>query len=514
MTDARGAGAPALLDEAMRLHQQGNLEQATNFYSEALKQEPNNSQALRLYGILAREIGNHELSLKLLINLAKLQPENSIAYDEIGLTYMASGHLDDAANALDHALGIDPNSLRTLSNKGALLHFRGRAAEAVAIYRKALAIDPGDIDTQCNLAKALADSGAAEAGIKLCNSAIKQTENHPLPVSIKATILADTGKHQEAADLFESLREFAEYDESVLINLGFSYQQLGELEKASLAWRQAVDINPHNARAVSDLAYTLITEGNSKLALELCEGFLLRHPAEPLVLAAAAYSISAGNHECSIPELLDYQNLIYPIKIKCPEGFASLDEFNSELGKIITSDDSLTAEPLNKSTSGGSQTGELELHSNPALQQLRDIIQSTIEKTCGQLKQHGLAKHPMLTKKASEYGLRAWGTLLNSGGRQTSHIHPTAWISGVYYVSVPEDLDGEAGWIELGNPPERTGILPQLPDNFATHRVKPEPGLIVLFPSYMYHQTISFKSASPRISIAFDALPFSSMAMF
>ncbi len=514
MTDARRSGAPALLDEAMRLHQQGNLEQATNFYSEALKQEPDNTQALRLYGILSRETGNPELSLKLFIHLAKIQPENPVAYDEMGLTYMATGHLDDATNALEHALSIDPNSLRTLSNKGALLHFRGYASEAVAIYRNALDIDPDDIDVQCNLAKALADSGEAEAGITLCNSAIKHTDNHPLPVSIKATILADIGQHQEAAELFETLREFAEYDESVLINLGFSYQQLGETKKASQAWRQAVDINPHNARAVSDLAYALITEGDSKLALELCEGFLLRHPAEPLVLAAAAYSVAAGNHQCSIPDLLDYQSLVHQIRIECPEEFANIDEFNAELCKVVTSHSSLTAEPLNKSTSGGSQTGELDLNSDPALQKLRGIIQSAISDTCEHLKENGLANHPMLTKQTPEYGIRAWGTLLHSGGRQTPHIHPTAWISGVYYASVPEGLDDGAGWIEFGTPPERSAISSQLPDNFLTHKVKPEPGLIVLFPSYMYHQTIPFKSTKSRISIAFDALPFSSMAMF
>ena len=37
--------------------------------------------------------------------------------------------------------------------------------------------------------------------------------------------------------------------------------------------------------------------------------------------------------------------------------------------------------------------------------------------------------------------------------------------------------------------------------------VRPEEGLLLLFPSYFYHGTVPFEAAEPRISIAFDVLP-------
>ena len=36
---------------------------------------------------------------------------------------------------------------------------------------------------------------------------------------------------------------------------------------------------------------------------------------------------------------------------------------------------------------------------------------------------------------------------------------------------------------------------------------EPEPGLMLLFPSYFYHRTMPFESADMRISISFDVLP-------
>ena len=37
--------------------------------------------------------------------------------------------------------------------------------------------------------------------------------------------------------------------------------------------------------------------------------------------------------------------------------------------------------------------------------------------------------------------------------------------------------------------------------------IRPEEGMLVLFPSYFYHRTIPFESAQQRICIAFDAIP-------
>ena len=50
------------------------------------------------------------------------------------------------------------------------------------------------------------------------------------------------------------------------------------------------------------------------------------------------------------------------------------------------------------------------------------------------------------------------------------------------------------------------------PEDFHTTRepevrlIKPEEGLMVLFPSYFYHLTVPFEAEEVRISISFDVL--------
>ena len=37
--------------------------------------------------------------------------------------------------------------------------------------------------------------------------------------------------------------------------------------------------------------------------------------------------------------------------------------------------------------------------------------------------------------------------------------------------------------------------------------IRPEPGLLLLFPSYYYHRSLPYDGAGERISISFDLAP-------
>ena len=50
------------------------------------------------------------------------------------------------------------------------------------------------------------------------------------------------------------------------------------------------------------------------------------------------------------------------------------------------------------------------------------------------------------------------------------------------------------------------GLLTQ-PPLPAQHAVRPEPGMLVLFPSYFWHGTVPFRSEQARMTVAFDAVP-------
>jgi hypothetical protein len=71
-----------------------------------------------------------------------------------------------------------------------------------------------------------------------------------------------------------------------------------------------------------------------------------------------------------------------------------------------------------------------------------------------------------------------------------------------------KNKEGHAGWIEFGQPRDEDKYKAEP----LLYTVQPEEGLMVMFPSYMFHRTIPVNdspaqsSTDKRISIAFDVM--------
>lgn len=103
--------------------------------------------------------------------------------------------------------------------------------------------------------------------------------------------------------------------------------------------------------------------------------------------------------------------------------------------------------------------------------------------------------------------LFAWMNANPVGGFNAPHTHPGAHWSGVYYVSQPEIEDGSSGKIEFLDP--RTDLpnwrLLDAPAFKHKFNLRPKPGDLLLFPSYLVHWVYPNESDQERVSVAFNA---------
>lgn len=103
--------------------------------------------------------------------------------------------------------------------------------------------------------------------------------------------------------------------------------------------------------------------------------------------------------------------------------------------------------------------------------------------------------------------LFAWMNANPPGGFNAPHTHPGAHWSGVYYVTQPDVETGSSGKIEFLDP--RTDLpnwrLLQAPPFNAKKAIRPMPGEMILFPSYLVHWVYPNETPEERVSIAFNA---------
>jgi uncharacterized protein (TIGR02466 family) len=104
-----------------------------------------------------------------------------------------------------------------------------------------------------------------------------------------------------------------------------------------------------------------------------------------------------------------------------------------------------------------------------------------------------------------------WTNMLEAGGNQTMHAHANSFISGIFYLT-PSHPASRTVFIR---PPggsdfsfrHHTRSAAIGPYNAGKYVLpEAEPGDLVLFPSYLYHE-VPRNQGDQRITIAFNAIP-------
>jgi len=157
-----------------------------------------------------------------------------------------------------------------------------------------------------------------------------------------------------------------------------------------------------------------------------------------------------------------------------------------------------------KSNHGGwhSETGRLEFCGDPGRRLVDHMMALADEATRHILGEHfkGVVSIP--------WTLSAWVNVNRTGDFNSVHLHPGSTWSGTYYVDVGDPVDPDKGTqLHLIDPCQGrsatffAGGKTSLPSSVF---IRPKPGLMVLFPSYVPHLVFPHKGGSARISVAFN----------
>ena len=104
--------------------------------------------------------------------------------------------------------------------------------------------------------------------------------------------------------------------------------------------------------------------------------------------------------------------------------------------------------------------------------------------------------------------ITAWATVCRAGAYHAPHSHPDSAWSGVYYVDGgAENLDQPlSGMLEFLDPRAGAEAVSAPGDPYGEpFRVRPQAGLLVVFPSWLYHWVHPYAGETPRVAISFNA---------
>lgn len=381
-------------------------------------------------------------------------------------------------------------------------HQAGRFPEAEQLYRSVLARAPADVDALRLLGVVRFQRGDIAEAERLLREALRLAPDHAKAHDNLAYVLSGAGRADDALLAVQRAVELAPDNDAFAFNLGSLLIGMKREKEGIEALRRTIALNPRHAPAHQQLGTVLLKAGNPHAALEHFDAIVALGMATSGVHAHRAIALTELGDHAALSKLVDLDNLIEPAHIGDTHGFPSLQALNEALAAHVANNATLHED---RTTVHGLDTGEILESSEPCVVALKRFIYSQI---AARLRSLPAASHPFAAgAPRGRWRTESWGVKMWRQGFQVSHIHQKAWLSGVYYVQMPEivraDQTDHQGWIEFGRGPEHLYKSAQPP----LRLIRPVVGMMLSFPSYFWHRTIPFDDPSrERICIAFDVI--------
>jgi hypothetical protein len=286
----------------------------------------------------------------------------------------------------------------------------------------------------------------------------------------------------------------------ILTAYGIVLDELDRPDEGLIALRRVMALMPKDRSAKRNLLSTLLRANRPDEALSIARTLRADEPYEQYLIACEAMALRMLG-DSGYRKIYDYERFLRSYEIPAPRGFFTPENFNASLADVLRLQHQVNAHPLDQNVVNGTQTGRSLLTlEEPNLRAFLGAVDAAVHDYAGRLDLHDPVGRRR-TDRCRFTGL--WSTRLRDKGAQANHVHDRGWISSAYYVALTPNekpRDPRSGWLKLGEPnrpPPGCG-----PEAF----VEPKEGLLVLFPSYMWHGIIPFEG-DERLSLSFDVAP-------
>ena len=279
----------------------------------------------------------------------------------------------------------------------------------------------------------------------------------------------------------------------------------GRTAEASQALSSALDAEPNNAAALRLLCGQWLHCNEPDRVLELCKEVAAKGAAHTQLLAMESLALAQRGEMEAARALVGLDHFLVQTVLPAPGGWDDLPAFHAALAEELLASPGMRDGRHGTASIASLRVDEPARATTPAMLALQQSIIAQLREAIGSLPD---GDHPWLDQRPEAARLRMWCVITGSEGFERWHMHPAGWASGGYYVAVPEsvaDSQSAAGCLQFGLPERFVGDAAA--EAFGALLLRPQAGLLTLFPSHAYHRTHAHGAQGLRICVAFDLIP-------
>ncbi len=478
----------------------GLYNEAETIFVDVIRKKPTYSQASIHLADIHTNLGALEKAQKCLTSVLERDPANVVALNNLGNVLRRDNNFKASAERFEAAIKLQPTNSTLRRNLAATLVLLNRREEAKQCFIDAVSLTPLDWTAQEELAAFLWEEGV-ESPFEYIEPHINHEDANAAFVLAYIKLLVRADQFQKALDVLNSQEHLLRSNLDLYIYKARVHRELGDYDASLDYVEKGEKLKINNSIGLeSEAGYTLLSLGRAKEALTKFSKLVKQEPRNQGWWTMLSTCYCLLNEENKYHWLCNYQQLLAVMPVLPSK--EKRQNLNDELREVLEALHQNERHPIGQSLRNGTQTYEnLFDGKNEVINTLSSLILERAQEFIEL--QSKDRKHPFLSRLSKDLTFKgSWSVKLRTDGYHRSHYHPEGWLSGVYYVDVPNAVhnNGE-GWLTFG----RADIANQ---NFeGDFAVKPKSGNLVLFPSYMWHGTNVFTSSTARLTVAFDIIP-------
>ena len=478
--------------------QLGMLGEAVFSYERSLALEPNFDDARRALARLLVDLERYEEAIPQFETVLDHDPVSLPARYGYATALLGAGQCELAEAIFDTLIkeGDDRAEIRFMRARARLE--LGRVDEGMADLENAFERQPADYNL-----KSLAGTLWMRGEHDRFNALLDEAAQEPGLIAMAAELRRQSGNPEGAVEMLEAGRQLG-LSPDAFATLSQAHVDLVNGPEAEQAAREGIAIDPQHRGTIANLITALLMQNKAETALELAEAMRV---AEPLRQHWIAYQATAWRilGDERYESLVDIDRFVRPYELPVPDGFETIESFNEAFLDALERWQQYATHPLDQSLRQGIQTSrDLTGIEDPVIEAYVRALDTPIRAYMDAV--GTAADHPLTVRNTGDYRITgSWSVRLHGRGWHVNHVHPEGWISSAYYVSVPDDVEDEdshSGWIKFGEPPFVCDP-PLEPEKW----IRPSAGMLVLFPSFLWHGTAPIKDDSMRVTAPFDVVP-------
>jgi tetratricopeptide (TPR) repeat protein len=302
---------------------QSALTSATQLANEAIGKDPSVALPHYILGKIARDANQTDRAITEFREASRLDANNFIYAHDLGRSLFLSRRYQEAREAFQNVVRINPNFETGWYNLGGTLRILNRQNEALEAYKQAVAIKDDYAAAHREIGRILQATGDSKGAINAFSKALQYSNDFPTLCELAAAH-GHAGNFVEAESIFARALQINSKDAQTNYNMAVVKLELRKYDEALSFAKNAVDNSPANAIYIYTMGLACEKMGAPELAINSYQRSISLDPKymRPRINLGSIY-LSSGKYDDAIACLSE----AYTIE---PANF----EVNNNLGAV------------------------------------------------------------------------------------------------------------------------------------------------------------------------------------